>query len=87
MFKYLISSATSQQVAVLMREGVIIRAVGIQGHRIYVWGETPVHAVAPTVTRTFRTIGTGDDVPDVGDYLGTVFDGPYVWHVYEVGTP
>ena len=84
MFKYQVSSDTSRQVAVLMREDVTIRAVGMQGSQIYVWGETPGHADPLTVTRTFRVIGTGFDVPDVGNYIGTVFDGPFVWHVYEV---
>ena len=83
MLKYKVSSDTSLQVAVQMREGVTIRAIGVQGHEIHVWGETPRSADPLTVTRTFRVVGTGDDVP-LGDYIGTVFEGRYVWHVYEV---
>lgn len=85
MLKYLIASATSMQVDVLMREDAIIRAVGMQDHGIFIWAETPAHADPLTVTRTFRVIGTGWDVPYLGTYLGTVFDGPFVWHVYEIG--
>ena len=82
MLKYRISSNASMQTDVLMREGAVIRAVGMQGPDIYAWAETPVQADPLTVTRTFRVIGTGN-VSD-GTYLGTVFDGPYVLHVYEV---
>ena len=82
MLKYLISSRTSMQVDVLMNEGAVIRAVGMQDDAIHAWAENP-DGEPLTVTRTFRVIGTGWDVPD-GTYLGTVFDGPYVWHVYEV---
>jgi hypothetical protein len=87
MFKYRVSSNTSDQVDVLMREGAVIRAVGIQGHdsshpAIFAWAETPGGDF--TVTRRFRVIGTGFDIPNPGTYLGTVFDGPFVWHVYEV---
>jgi hypothetical protein len=84
MLKYQVSSDTSRQVAVLMREGATIRAVGVQGHAIYVWAETPVQADPLTITRTFRVVATGDDLPGVGNYIGTVFEGPYVWHIYEV---
>ena len=82
MLKYLISSTHSMQTDVLMREGAVIRAVGMQDHVIYVWTESP-GGDDPLITRTFRVIGTGFDVPD-GTYLGTVFDGPLVWHIYEV---
>lgn len=32
--------------------------------------------------KTFIVIGTGHPVPQDGTYVGTVFDGPFVWHVY-----
>jgi hypothetical protein len=82
MFKYRIS-AEQEQTTVAIREGAIIRAVGVQRSReICLWAEVPDDA--PVITRTFRVIGTGGDVPDPGTYLGTVFDGTFVWHVYEV---
>ena len=84
MLKYQVSSDTSQQVTVEMREGATIRAVGMQNHQIHVWAETPIKANPLTVTRTFRVVATGSDLPDPGNYVGTVFDGPWVWHVCEV---
>ena len=40
-------------------------------------------------TRTFRVVGTGELVPDdynedKAAYIGTVQDGQYVWHIFEV---
>jgi len=82
MLKYRIS-AVQEQTTVAIRAGAIIRAVGVQQPReICLWAEVPDGF--PVETRTFRVIGTGWDVPDLGTYLGTVFDGPLVWHVYEV---
>jgi len=73
MLKYTISSSTSLQTGVRMGEGVVIRAVGMQGDEIFAWGETP-RGDPLTATRTFRVVGTGSDVPDPGTYLGTVFE-------------
>jgi triacylglycerol esterase/lipase EstA (alpha/beta hydrolase family) len=86
MLKYRISSNDSAQVVVLTREGAVIRAVGMQGGEIYAWAETPVQANPLTDTRTFRVVPTGGDLPDPGAFVGTVFDGPFVWHVYEMPT-
>jgi hypothetical protein len=39
---------------------------------------------APTGPRTFTIVGTGHPVPDnAGEYLGTVQELGFVWHVYE----
>lgn len=82
MLKYKVSSGGLKQEDVLMNEGAVIRAVGMQDGAIYAWAENP-GGEPLNVPRTFRVIGTGWDVPDPGTYLGTVFDGPFVWHVYE----
>ena len=37
----------------------------------------------PKVERRFSVYGTGQDVPDTANYVGTVMDGPFVWHVFE----
>lgn len=87
MFKYQLPGAFDEEtVDLLMREKAVIRAIGMQGHEVVVWAETPVDGDPFTVTRRFRVIGTGFDVPDSGTYIGTAFDGPYVWHLYEVPT-
>jgi hypothetical protein len=82
MLKYKISSTESMQTDVLMPRAALIRAVGMQGdHQVYAWAEA---AAGDHMFRTFRVIATGGDVPDFGAYLGTVFDGPFVWHIYEM---
>jgi hypothetical protein len=35
------------------------------------------------VRRLFRIYGTGQPIVDDDVYVGTYFEGPYVWHVYE----
>jgi hypothetical protein len=43
-----------------------------------------VDPTAPTVKRTIRMFGTGHPVPDdIMAYLGTVQDGPFVWHFFQ----
>ncbi len=85
LLKYQITSNMSQQVDVLMPCHAVIRAVGIQDGRIFAWAEA--EGTGGASTRTFCVIPTGGNVPYAGTYLGTVFDGLYVWHMYEVVKP
>ena len=84
MLKYKISDDDFMQTDVLMRKGAVIRAVAMQGSVLCAWAETPMQADSLTVKRTFCVVPTGGDIPDPGTYLGTVFEGPFVWHIYEV---
>jgi len=39
------------------------------------------------VNRFFTVIGTGHNIPDFShglEYIKTVQDGPYVWHIFEI---
>lgn len=86
-FKYKISNDTSMQTTTPMREGALIRAVGMQDNAVHVWAEVPYDVGGERlVPRTFLVVPTGGDIPDPGNYVGTVFEGPFVWHVYEVTT-
>ena len=82
--KYQISSLSmySSEVSILIPEQAVVRAVGMQHGQLYIWAEVQRGDLL-TATRTFQVIPTGDDLPN-GIYVGTVFDGPFVWHVYEV---
>lgn len=42
-----------------------------------------VHPNGNTVERTFCLFGTGWNVPDGYEYLGTLTDRVWVWHLYE----
>lgn len=55
--------------------------VHMQGDLRCIWFR--VNPDLPTVRRRFVTVGTG--WPDAyGKYIGTLHDGGYVWHVFEV---
>lgn len=64
--------------------GATITAVQIQDEQIVAWAEVPAtDDPLPSESRRFQTFGTGQQVPDGAIHLGTVQDGPFVWHVYE----
>jgi hypothetical protein len=59
---------------------------GMQGGQPHIWVlKEPVTFVP--VIRTFEVFGTGWPVPADGVYIDTVFQGAYVWHVFEVPNP
>ena len=53
-----------------------------QRERITVWAE--VDERADPCVRVLFVVGTGDEVPNFGEYLGTVLvdDGAFVFHIY-----
>lgn len=66
---------------VMMPEGANIIQVGTQSPgRITLWAE--VDPTAEMVRHFFNVIGTGHKIPPACSYLGSAFDGPFVWHVY-----
>ena len=66
--------------------GYRILCVGQQGPSIMVWALVPAgDAALNSYTEvTFRVHGTGHHFDGGGQtYLGTVEQGPFVWHVFE----
>lgn len=59
--------------------------VAMQGSSITLWvqHQQPFEG-QPTETRVFQVFGTGHQIPDFAGHVGTVHDGPFVWHVYQV---
>jgi len=55
--------------------------VGTQHDTITIWAEVDTDEIV--VTRKFKILGTGWELPENLIYLGTVFIGACVWHVYE----
>lgn len=60
--------------------------IDMQDEKVTLW-----YIVDPEVekeTHTFLVLGTGSIVPELEDahleFLKTVFQGPFVWHVFEV---
>ena len=71
---------------VLLPKDAIVLKAGMQGNTMFIWA-----LVDPTeqthIERTFEVIGTGH--PFEHEYLkhrfvDTIFDGPFVWHIWEV---
>jgi hypothetical protein len=61
-----------------------VNHVAMQGSAVTLWSLGDM--AEAKIKRRFRIVGTGQDVP-VGDYLGTVHDRAYVWHIFEVFYP
>lgn len=59
-------------------------ALGTAPGTALLWAEV-APAAGPT-DRGFRVVGTGHPLPEGVTFIGTVQDGPFVWHVYEEAT-
>ena len=78
-------------VAILMPFQAKILTVQMQNDSLVLWAEI-VTSAKPYVTRRFAVYGTGWTLPEypwgggASDdcYIGTVQNGSYAWHVYEV---
>lgn len=64
--------------------GAEIKQVQMQQKRCTMWAL--VDPAAPRERRKFYVVGTGHDIHDAynAEWLGTVQDGPFVWHVLEI---
>lgn len=63
--------------------GAEIVTVGLQGDSMYLWALVDPDEKREEVIK-IKVIGTGHDFEPSGlKYLGTAFQGAWVWHVYE----
>lgn len=66
-----------------MPKGAIVRKAGMQDGRVVIWAE--VDTSQPMELRHFVTYGTGWEIGEEARcYIDTIFDGAFVWHVYEI---
>lgn len=84
-YKY--SLEVQDNVAVEMKRGADTLHFAMQGGSPTIWAL--VNPDAPLETRVFRLAGTGHplELPETLDYIGTTFDGPFVWHLFERERP
>ncbi len=69
---------------VVMPADAKIVHVGQQDDRLMIWAEHICPDENTTaLSRIFDVFGTGQSIPDTAEYLGTFFDSPFVWHLYE----
>lgn len=71
----------SGDVTVDVPRGAEIKATACNGGALSFWAV--VDPNAPTEPRRFRIFGTGWSVEPGYTYIGTGFDGPFVWHLFE----
>jgi hypothetical protein len=83
-YKYPVHPETKS--AVLPADARLVQ-VGMQGDTLMLWAE---HSGYPgddmRVVRHFDVFGTGQPIPDDATHIGTFFDGPFVWHVFETAS-
>lgn len=62
---------------------VKLLTVGLQAGKIHAWYEVDKDAMNGETTEIkFFLFGTGWSVPEGLTYVGTVYQGTYVWHIY-----
>lgn len=67
----------------LMPKNAQISYFGIQDNRFYAWAV--VDHYWKDVQRKLLIVGTGHSVPGNAKYVGTVFKGEFVWHLFDLG--
>lgn len=55
--------------------------VALQHGNITMWAEVSL-ANVPYKPIPVSVVGTGHDIPEDTEHVGTFMDGPFVWHVY-----
>lgn len=48
-----------------------------------IWAQ--VDDARPLMTRRFAVVSTGHEVPQPARFVSTVQDGPFAWHVFDLG--
>jgi len=69
-----------------IQRGAQILKAEVQGDGIYLWAL--VDPTRPLEKHYFNIFGTGQELPpDIEEhrYIDTVFQGPFVWHIFQKG--
>jgi hypothetical protein len=82
-YKYPLDLTDVQKVA--MPTDARLLYVAMQNGQLTLWAHVDTDLF--TAHRLIAVIGTGNPAPelDEGVYVGTAFDGPFVWHVFDGG--
>jgi hypothetical protein len=81
-FKYPFFGGPGDTIVLAMPDKAEIVRFAMQGRTPTIWAI--VDPDESPVDRRFKVIGTGREIPGHARYLGTVDDGPFVWHGFEV---
>jgi hypothetical protein len=77
-YKYTITGRNKIEMPI----GASILSVNMQGRDYCIWAL--VDTERSTEARDFEVVGTGWELDDNMHYIGTCYDGPFVWHIMEV---
>lgn len=80
-WKFAFAGVPGDAAPFLIPAGARVLTAQIQAGAITLW--VLVDPSRPTESRRFRISGTGWDLPFPSEYIATVQDGPFVWHVFE----
>jgi hypothetical protein len=81
-YKYPLTGSDECHLSATVPAGAKIIHVGMQGNVFVIWCIVqPDTAVMEDLY--FTVVGTGFDVPPDGVHVGTVFHGPFVWHLFQ----
>jgi hypothetical protein len=68
---------------ILLHDDARIIRVGSQSRGVVTFWEEHSALGDNKVLHHFEVFGTGHRIPDGFEYVGSVDDGPFVWHLYE----
>jgi len=72
--------------SVVLPKGAQVLKVGMQGDQMMIWAMVDENP-AEFIERKFEVLGTGDSFDyDKKNYryIDSIFDRPFVWHVFEI---
>lgn len=79
--KYTIRNSLEPQLVTVPSRAALLTAA-MQGDQICVWFQ--VEPESPPITHTWLVVGTGHPIVDEARHVGTVFDGAFVWHIFDI---
>lgn len=77
-FKYPLEIKNQQEIS--MPFGAVILTVQLQHDEICIWAK--VNPANSPENVTVYVVGTGHEIPDGTAYIGSVQQGPWVWHIF-----
>ena len=80
-YKYRVDIGGSTYVS--LPSGYFIKHVDMQQDDLCFWAEVDRNEKTESVE--FRVVGTGHQIPDGAQYVGTAQSPPFVWHLYKMG--
>lgn len=86
--KHVLKEGQGSITTLVMTEWAEILSIQMQGPKVCLWESHSRSKVGKGVERMFLCIGTGQEFTAPQNmtyqYLATVLDGDYTWHIYEI---